>query len=144
MAKRRRKVRRKRSTTSTSSSSSSSSETSRPKSSSSSSSSSSAAEAAKPSKRASSSAVPQISKAPTPIPSFLAPCDRTRVITQGPVYDPSEGAIVYSTKVAALFKQDKAKKSLLYNWGRYQHYCCKLPNRIASCASIVNDPAEPN
>ena len=128
MAKRRRKVRRKRSSTSTSSSSSSSSVPRRPVSSSSSSSSSSSAEAAKPSKRAASGTVPQASRALILVPSLLALRDKSRVMTQGPEYDPSDGAIVYSTKDVALYQQDKTQKTLSDNWGRFRHYCCKRPD----------------
>ena len=133
MAKRRRKVRRKRSTTSTSSCSSSSSVSRRPLSSSSSSSSSSSAEAAKPSKGASSGAVPQSSRAPILVPSLLALRDKSRVITQGPEHDPSDGAIVYSTKDVALYKQDKAQKALSDNWG-----IIVVSTQIPSCVSTIS------
>ena len=68
------------------------------------------------SKGASSGAVPQISRA-HPRSVFTALRDKSRVITQGPEYDPSDGTIVYSTKDVALYKQDKAQKALSDNWG---------------------------
>ena len=114
MAKHRKRLKRKRTSSSTTSNSSCSSGSS--SSSSSSCSATSSVEPARPSK---------VRESKTAALSAFRFQDKTRVLTQKPQFDPTDGAIVYSTMDVTCFKKQQAIKALSTKWNK--PYCCHKP-----------------
>ena len=115
MAKHRKRLKRKRTSSSTTSNSSCSSGSS----SSSSSSSCSATRSVEPARPS------KVRESKTTALSAFRFQDKTRVLTQQPQFDPTDGAIVYSTMDVTCFKKQQAIKALSTKWNK--PYCCHKP-----------------
>ena len=114
MVKQRKRSKRKQTSSSTTSNSSSSS--GRSSSSSSSSSTTSSVEPDRPSK---------VRESKTAALTAFRLQDKTSALIQKPQFDPTDGAIVYSTMDAACFSKQQAIKALSAQWNK--PYCCHKP-----------------